>query len=256
MKKIDYHIHGSFSYDSQVAYNQLIEKAISLHYSSIAFTEHLDLLPQELGVIGLNSLTHYITQITTLRTTYSDIEILCGLEVGDFHQVQAIANSLLDMYPMDIVLGSVHFLSDHTNVAVPLAAKLSNNQLTDYYRQNLKLVTECKIDVLAHLGVFSRYYSEQVVDSEHYPIIRDIFQAMIDKGIALEINYSAYRKMLQELIPSRELMDYYSELGGRLISIGSDSHQLKHFDDHYCEIEKQIDFSRFDLIAPTAKKYF
>ncbi len=98
MNKIDYHIHGSFSYDSHITYNQLIDKAINRHYSSIAFTEHLDLLPQELGVFGLKSLSNYINQISNLKSIYSKINILCGLEVGDYHQVKTMADSLVHSF--------------------------------------------------------------------------------------------------------------------------------------------------------------
>ncbi len=56
----------------------------------------------------------------------------------------------------DLILGSVHFLSDATNVAVPLKKTSPEKQVRDYYQQNLLLVSHCNIDVLYSFGVYKR----------------------------------------------------------------------------------------------------
>ena len=44
MYLVDYHVHTSFSYDSEEDLNTMCEKAIELGLSEIAFTDHLDIV--------------------------------------------------------------------------------------------------------------------------------------------------------------------------------------------------------------------
>lgn len=229
----DNHLHTEFSWDSALKAVPLIEKAISLGYTGITITEHLDLLPQEFCEYGVFALQRYREHIAKLRAEYPQISIQTGLEIGDYHSVRDFAKSLLDYAPVDFVIGSVHFLSDGTNVAIPLSAPLSPEQQRDYYRQNLALVTQCDIDVLGHLGVFKRYYRQTPDESNCRDLIAEIFAVMISRGIALEINYSAFRKDYRQLMPEPEYLDLYRGMGGKLFSVGSDSHHLDHFHDHY-----------------------
>jgi histidinol-phosphatase (PHP family) len=246
--KTDFHIHTEFSYDSSIRSDELLPHAQSLGYEAIAITEHLDLLPQELGYFGLKSLHKYLEKMALLKNEYQDIRLLAGVEVGDYHRVIPFAKGLLDMYHFDLILGSVHFLSDHTNVAVSFGKPLLSDQVSDYYRQNLELVQKCEIDILAHLGVYKRYYSTQPKEDTQHGILKAIFETIIDRGIALEVNYSCFRKSYKRILPDREHLELYAGLGGKLISIGSDSHDLRHFDDYYATALNEIKDLDFELI--------
>ena len=228
--KFDYHIHTEDSYDSSIKAIDLIDIAIQLKYDEIAITEHLDLLPIEMKSYGAPSLKHYFKRIKELQNTTSELTLLCGVEIGDYHIVKDYAASLLEGMDFDMILGSVHFLSDQTNVAIPLKKQLSAEQVRDYYLQNLALVSNCHIDVLAHLGVYKRCYNNIPDERIHYPIIKDIFRVMIDRKIALEINYSSLRRGYPSYLPENHLLELYLDLGGRLFSLGSDAHFIEHFD--------------------------
>lgn len=225
----DYHIHSQYSYDSNIKADDLVLKAIDLTYKEIAFTEHLDLLPIELSPYGLPSLQQYWNFIRELQSNHPNITIHCGLEIGDYHHVREFASSLIFGYDFFPILGSVHFLSDNTNVALPLETYLNPHQVKDYYEQNLSLVSECDIDVLAHLGVYKRYYSNKPDESNVSHIIDEIFRVMIRRGISLEVNTSGFRKTYKRSIPEFDILERYYNIGGRLFSIGSDSHTLDHF---------------------------
>ena len=235
MNKVDYHLHTEYSYDSKLKAEDLIVKAIQLNYSFIAITEHLDLLPQELSAFGLPPFKKYVRRMKELREKYASepLCIVCGIEVGDFQRVRLQANDLLAELDLELRLGAVHFLSDHTNVAIPLPKPLDQDQTVDYYRQNLTLVETCDIDVLAHLGVHKRYYSAAPDESDFHGLLKDIFQTMIERRIALEINFSGLRKRYNRILPEPEQIELYRELGGNLFTLGSDAHQPEDFDAHY-----------------------
>ncbi len=240
--KADLHIHAQFSYDSRIQAEALIEQAILHHYGLIAITEHLDLMPYELTRFGLPSFSKYTALLRSLQpqAAKASLRLLCGVEVGDWHRVKAFADDFLAQLEFDLKLGAVHFLSDHTNVAVPLRRALTAAQTEDYYRQNLQLVQGCDAQVLAHLGVYKRYYSQTPDESHCRGLLRDIFAVLIERGIALEINFSGLRKPYGRLLPETWQIELYREMGGDLFSIGSDAHQLQHFDDHYSALPEWL----------------
>lgn len=229
MKKYDFHIHTEFSYDSRIKGADLMQKAIDLGYDEIAITEHIDLLPQELSVYGLPSLKRYYSSVRDTQKRYPEVVLHCGIELGDYHLVKGFADGIISGFDFFPILGSVHFLSDHINVAIPLPHPLCKAQITDYYKQNLRLVSTCDIDVLAHLGVYKRYYTSLAIEPHAQALIKEIFQVMIERGIALEINFSALHKPYSSIIPEPRYIELYRSMGGNLFSLGSDAHRLEHF---------------------------
>jgi histidinol phosphatase-like PHP family hydrolase len=171
----------------------------------------VDLLPQELSVFGLPSLKKYQSYVNKLREQYPSITLHCGIELGDYHLVKDFATGLIGGFDFFPILGSVHFLTDHTNVAIPFPSPLSTAQILDYYESNLRLVSECDIDVLAHLGVYKRYYNNVPDESFATSLIKDIFAVMIDKGIALELNFSGLFKPYASVIPEPHFIEIYRD---------------------------------------------
>jgi histidinol-phosphatase (PHP family) len=231
--KADFHIHSDFSADSRIKLAELLPHAISLGYESIAITEHLDLLPQEVSIFGIPPLLKYQARILQLRNQFPQIQLIFGIEVGDYQRVKEYADTLLNSVKFDLVLGSVHFVDNHINVAIPLKEPLSKAQISEYYEQNLMLVETCDINVLAHLGVYKRFYQTAPDETHVLHLIEKIFDVIIKRGIALELNYSAYRRVFHDLHPEPKYLDLYKKSGGRLVTIGSDSHKLDQFDDYY-----------------------
>lgn len=79
--------------------------------------------------------------------------------------------------------------------------------------------------VLGHLDMIRRYDRagdypfEQVRD-----LVERILHHVIAGGKGIEVNTSCYRYRLPDLTPSREILKLYREMGGELITIGSDAH--------------------------------
>ncbi|MCB5229401.1 MAG: histidinol-phosphatase HisJ family protein [Candidatus Cloacimonetes bacterium] len=227
----DYHIHTQYSWDSKLEIDDVIAKAISLNYDIIAITEHLDLLPWEVNAHGIFSLRQYSAHIDDLKAQHPRLRIIKGVEIGDYHLTKDYALAMLEDYPMEMILGAVHFLSDRTNIASPRLKPISKEQIIDYYKLHLQLVSTCEMDILAHLGVYKRHYQQPPDESFAMPIIKDILQVIIQKGIALEINFSPFRKAYACSIPENWMIDLYRDLGGNLFSIGGDCHHIDHFHD-------------------------
>lgn len=229
MTKYDFHLHTEYSYDSRMKGVELLSKAVNLDYDELAITEHVDLLPQELSIYGLPSLKQYAAYVSALQDQFQQIKLYCGVEMGDYHLLRDFAQDLIADFDFFPILGSVHFLTDHINVAIPMAEALSKAQIRNYYEHNLDLISTCNIDVLAHLGVYKRYYSVVPDESHVQELIQEIFRVMIARRIALEINFSSLTKPYAEVLPEPHYIELYRNLGGDLFSLGSDAHRIEHF---------------------------
>ena len=62
------------------------------------------------------------------------------------------------------------------------------------------------------------------------------------------MNTSSFRYGLPDLTPSREILELYHQLGGRILTIGSDAHAPDQLGDHIPEVQavlKDIGFREF-----------
>lgn len=235
MYKIDCHLHTSFSADSNLLLSELIEKAIELNYKIVTITEHLDLLPSELAVYGCLSLHKYFDAILHLQNKYPQITIFKGIELGEAHRVVDCTKEIFRNYQPDMILGSLHLLRNNKNVSTLYDFPLQEKDISLYFEENLEIVEEADINILGHLCIYKRnmgleYYFDE---TKYYPIIDKIFDTLIQREIALEVNISGLRRKLCNTIPDYMLLTRYLKKGGKLLSIGSDTHHLDDFDIHY-----------------------
>ena len=59
-------------------------------------------------------------------------------------------------------------------------------------------------------------------------IIDEILQLLIDQGRGIEINTAGWKYGLGHPNPHEKILIRYLELGGEILSIGSDAHEAKH----------------------------
>ena len=59
-------------------------------------------------------------------------------------------------------------------------------------------------------------------------IIEKILVHIIEHEKGIEHNTSSFRYNLKDLMPSKDILKFYKELNGEIITIGSDSHNVKH----------------------------
>ncbi|WP_257963689.1 hypothetical protein [Carnobacterium maltaromaticum] len=75
-----------------------------------------------------------------------------------------------------------------------------------------------------------RRYLDKEVDLFHYSKakIEKILNIVIANNKGIELNTSSERYEINGLTPSIEILKLYHELGGKIITIGSDSHKPEH----------------------------
>lgn len=249
MRKIDYHMHTFFSADSEANPREHVLKAIEEGLDEICFTDHQDFHYPEMS-FDMKDPDYYFDYMRKLKEEFKDqITIKIGVEVGLNRCDQKEIEDFINGYPFDYVIGSIHAIGLEEFYAPGefFNGKSKEEAHLAFFEETLRCVqTFDYFNCLGHLDYIMRYgpYVDRMVDHHKYQnIIDEIFITLIQKGKGIEVNTSGYRVLKNAGFPNFEQVKRYYDLGGRIITIGSDSHESirvgEHVEDvvrHYKEI--------------------
>lgn len=227
----DSHTHTLFSPDSEEPVESLCAAAAEKGISHLTITDHCECNEFEKDSYG-ERIGGSFAAAKAQQGAFGDLQILCGVELAQPMQNPEAARKLLSSHAFDFVLGSIHairgeqdfYFLDYTAMDDPCAL------LDRYFEEELELVRDWgDFDSLAHLTYPLRYLMGEYgvsVDLRRFSgIVDDIFRTLIRSGRALEVNTSGLRQKIGKLLPDREYLQRYRELGGKLVTIGSDAHR-------------------------------
>lgn len=231
MIKRDYHIHTSYSDDCRIPMEKMIESAVEKGLCEIALTDHVDFDSNyNLTTVPIDY-DEYRREFAYLKEKYScKINLLLGVEIGLSHASEDAIKSFLSGYPFDFVIGSIHAVNGSD---VYLDSYSKGKSQKEAYQEYFEYALECSkmrdcYEVFGHLDYINRYggFADKTLKYKDYSdIIDEILKSVIENGKGFEINTSGYRYGLGQLHPQKDIIKRYHELGGEIITIGSDSHR-------------------------------
>lgn len=226
----DYHIHTSYSPDSSVNMEDYITQAIRLGYDDICFTDHIDCGTPYCFCCDTKN---YSKDILKYQEKYKDkIKIKLGMEFGAQAHFATYFQNIFNSYNFDFIILSFHIIDDKDLWDGSFQkGKTQTEYNKKYYEEIYKTIQVYNnFSVLGHLDLIRRYdnFGEMpfIYNKE---IIEEILLDIISKDKGIELNTSSFRYKLQDLMPSVDILKFYKELGGEVITIGSDCHYLSHF---------------------------
>ena len=226
---IDSHVHTNNSGDCGTPMIEACRAAIDRGIADITFTDHVDFEPTDL-CYGMFDYTLYKERIAEAREMFAgELTIHCGIEVDYTVAHQAEIEGFLRGKEFDYILGAAHYvdgliLEEHENY---FPGKTLHEAYAPYFENALAAAKCGMFDALAHLDLCKRYgvlYFGPFCWTPHREIIERILNAVIGRGMALEINTSGLRQAPAETYPSRGILELYHRLGGQIVTIGSDAH--------------------------------
>lgn len=236
----DFHTHCLFSTDSDAEPEAMAAAAADKQLSYLCFTDHMDLdYPESTKAAPLFvfSPEEYFKRLQPLRNggTASSLQIRIGIELGLLPHRPDITmqqKKLLSAYPFDFVLASVHLLDGKDPYYEEFWHGITKETaLARYFDTMLASVTEyTDFDSLAHLDYIIRYIpafsgTKEYHYTDYKEVLDEILRFLIAEGKALEINTKGLSAGLKCFHPALEILKHYRELGGRLLTIGSDAHE-------------------------------
>lgn len=241
MELYDQHLHSKHSYDSQADPVDVVRRAIEVGLTGLTFTEHYDTHPSELASSVYDDAQYGVT-IEALRLEFGkSVRVGKGIEVDFQEQNMPAIVEFLDDHEFDLVILSVHWFGGR-----PIFRKDSwtgqdpSENTRRYLEAVLQAMRFCErlhgdrprvFDVLGHLDFVKRYsrrYAKCDHVADHGDLIDEILRTCLAADIIPEVNTSTVRQGLGESMPGPAVMRRYAELGGTMMSIGSDSHRAEH----------------------------
>lgn len=245
----DTHLHSSFSGDSDTPMKAMIEKAISLGMEGMCFTEHMDMdfprTAEEVLDFNLNT-DAYLYELLKMRETYGkQLRLRFGVELGVQPHLGERLSEYVKSYPFDFVIASSHLCHGKDPYYSEFyEGRTEEEAYREYFTsiyENLSVIED--FDVYGHLDYVVRYGPD--IDKNYtYEKYKDILDKILEKivsgGHGIEINTGGLPKGLKDLHPGREILKRYKELGGEIITIGSDAHTPKRIGESFARAEDAL----------------
>ncbi|NLO10229.1 MAG: histidinol-phosphatase HisJ family protein [Clostridiales bacterium] len=238
MIKADFHVHSEFSSDGKSTMEEMINQGIKLGLETICFTDHMDYdYPSIYKYSFQLEIDDYLEKLKIMKDKYkSKIEILTGIELGIQPHVIDRMNELVSKYSFDFIIGSVHVV-DQIDPYYP--EYWENRSEEEGILRCFKAIKEgCEsfqgFNVCGHIDYIIRYTPSTKVEYNEYSypyyadVIDEILETLIKHGKGIELNTSGYKYGLGHPHPKTEILKRYKELGGEIITIGSDAHLPEH----------------------------
>lgn len=241
---IDCHTHTHNSFDAEKdTVEQRCEKALQLNMTAMAITDHCEAnrfypmehygitLPSENDVYDYKKdFENSVAETTAAKEEYKNrLNLICGVELGQATADETVADIIASDKRVDFIIGSMHELPGREDFYFLDYSKLDVNKLMEEnFNEIYKLCKQDKFDVLGHLTYSLRYIEGEQgikVDIDRYKdIIAEIFSVIIHNKKGIEINTSGLRQKYGKTFPSFEYIKLYKDLGGEIITLGSDCH--------------------------------
>jgi len=223
-----------------------VEHAATQGISELAFTEHLYRCVESAEVLGpiweraedprsrantradlladqTMSLEKYVDVV--LRAKEAGLPVLLGLEVDFFPDTIDAALELIEPYPFDILLGSIHWIDgwwfDRIHSIHEWMTRSHRQIYERFFEMQSELAASGKVDVITHPDRVK--YLGHRLPEEPLDLYRQLVDAASLGGTAMEINTGGLRHPAHEMYPSPTLLKMAAE-DGLDITFASDGH--------------------------------
>lgn len=226
----DCHIHTDCSPDGADSAMMMCESAVRLGYYAVAITDHCECDTYRSEGFDQSARESFYESKKAAAAFSGRLHVYTGVELGQPLQDLSAAGDLLGRFNYDFVLGSLHsvkgredfFSLDYSSVGIDEILGL-------YFDEILEMIEWGQFDSLAHLTYPWRYIVGErgfAIDSARFAgRIDEVLRALIEKGMALELNTSGFRQKIGVPMPDLLVLVRYRELGGKLVTLGSDAHR-------------------------------
>lgn len=239
----DYHMHSIVSFDGHDRGEALARAAADKGLTEICFTDHVDFDP-------LSPVQTMVFDVNTYNREYDNLEvpglkIRKGMEFGLTDGNESLLLQRLSQRHYDFVLGSVHFVNgldvyfkEYWEDKIPFDAQRL------FLETTLQQVREHQdFDVLAHLTFLmkSPYNPVRAPLSydAHREVLDEILLTLAQKGKGLEMNTSGVDRSVG-FLPTIDFFRRFKELGGEIVTVGSDAHRSERVGQYCPEAAKML----------------
>lgn len=240
-----------FSSDASQSFEELVNASKALGIRNIAITEHYDMdypHKDEIFTFDLNEYGTIFPKWQDYSASIGGPALHMGIEIGWQPHLNSRINDTIKALPFDSVILSNHlFRGIEIFYSTECALIPRKDRNKEYIASLVRMCNELDdYDILAHYDYINRYIDDKksaVFYSDCPDEFDNLFEILISKQKALEINTSSIDKQIVKgsefVMPDKELIKRYLDMGGKLITIGSDAHRSDRIGLHF---DKTIEY--------------
>lgn len=240
----DCHTHTKISPDSEAELWAMCQKAQELKLKAYAVTDHIELCryyPQGYyQTVPRNEEDFFdyasrweksMEQNQLAKELLKDkLNFISGIELGEPNADFSLAESLYQDKRLDFVIASLHELPEKLDFYfLDYAQEQPEALLEEYFQILLEISRKACFDVLGHVTYPLRYIQGeagiQIPMQKYEEMLAECFKAVIKNHKGIELNTSGYRQKYGKPFPDEKLLRLYKDLGGEILTLGSDAHK-------------------------------
>lgn len=223
---VDFHVHSTLSGDGKSTIEEHIVRAAQVGVQTLCLTEHVDLDVLDNRLVVDTAKYHKAFLAAQDAAKKAKVELLMGLEIGYTAETAARAKTMADALPLDFRLLSRHIVGGKDPYEADyFAGKTRQSALEEYLEAVFRSIRYYDdYDAVAHIGYVFKFSGERFSPMRYADApdhIDAILRSLIEKGKALELNTS---RLPAFGMPGLDVFARYKELGGELVTLGSDAH--------------------------------
>lgn len=229
----DLHTHSSFSDDSDEPLAEIARAAVEKGLKTLCVTEHQDFDYPDSGEFMLD-VPAYREELFRVREMFSGkLEILFGVELGLLDYIPQTLYAFEKSADFDFVIGSAHQIDGMDPYYPEYFDKMGDkNGIARFFEAMISSVKAFDgYDVLGHIDYIVRYSKAKAYDPLDYrEVLDELLKTVLRRGKGIEINTKGI-STLGYVHPHRFILNRYKELGGEIITAGSDAHDRSRVGD-------------------------
>ena len=223
----DFHMHTRVSFDSESDPRAVVARAEEIGLREICFTDHSDYNSDRSIESNLFSPEVYLKEYSGLSS--DKVKIRHGVEFGLTDWNVGRLSEVSDFIELDYVIGSLHFVKG----VDPYERRYWDGRTVeaaflDYLETTLDCVKKhTDFDCLGHLTYAGKWNKATgpLFYKDFSEVCDEIMRILAERGKGMEINTSAIDRIGQ-FMPERDFLIRFRELGGEIITVGSDAHTV------------------------------
>ena len=234
----DYHIHTRLCRHAEGEPREYVERAIALGMTEMGFSDHLPFLGgwvpshdvADDWSMSVDELDDYVSLVQDLAREFAgDLRILVGIEADYIEETLDETAAVLEQYPFDYAIGSVHIVGRRFPFDHPeMLGHLPEYGIERIFLESLALAERAAasglFDIIGHLD-HAKKFGHRPEDPEAVEAATSAaLRAVAAAGCALELNTAGWRKPVGEAYPAPELLAAAADLDVPL-TLGSDAHR-------------------------------
>lgn len=241
---IDYHTHHARCGHAVGSLEEYVVRGIEIGLSEIGLSDHMPLLHVDPRTyypemaMAMEELPRYVEEAFTLKEKYrSQIDVKVGLEGDYIEGSEAEIEKIIEGYPWDYVIGSVHFLDEWDISDYRQVHNWEGQDVFAVYERYYKAIGQAAktgfYDIIGHFDVIKRFGHSPgpAREDETRALEHSALSAIAESGIAMELNASGLSKPCAEMFPSNRILESAIQLGIPL-TVGSDAHDPLKLSEH------------------------